>query len=129
MSDNLWYRYITIYSLDVETFFDSNDDGIGDFQGLIQKLPYLKQLGIDCIWLLPFYPSPNRDDGYDIADFTAVDPRLGTLEDFRQFLNEAKQQGIYVLIDLVVNHTSDQHTWFQQACRDRSPPYRDYYIW
>jgi maltose alpha-D-glucosyltransferase/alpha-amylase len=129
MSDNLWYRYVTIYSLDVETFFDSNDDGIGDFQGLIQKLPYLKQLGIDCLWLLPFYPSPNRDDGYDIADFTAVDPRLGTLDDFRQFLMAAKQLGIYVLIDLVVNHTSDQHPWFKSACSDRNSPYREYYIW
>jgi len=129
MSDNRWYRYVTIYSLDVETFFDSNDDGIGDFQGLIQKLPYFKQLGIDCLWLLPFYPSPNRDDGYDIADFTAVDPRLGTLEDFRQFLKEAKDQGIYVLIDLVVNHTSDRHPWFREACSDRNSPYREYYIW
>ncbi len=126
---DLWYKSVTIYSLDVETFFDSDGDGIGDFRGLTQKLPYLKQLGIDCLWLLPFYPSPNRDNGYDVSDFTSVDSRLGTFHDFQEFVKEAKQNGIYVLIDLVVNHTSEQHPWFQEACRDRQSPYREYYIW
>ena len=115
MNDKHWYKNAIFYSLDVETFFDSKNDGIGDFQGLIQKLDYIASLGITCIWLLPFYASPNRDNGYDIKDYYAVDPRLGTIDDFTQFVSAAHQLGIKIIIDLVVNHTSVEHPWFQQA--------------
>jgi maltose alpha-D-glucosyltransferase/alpha-amylase len=126
---DLWYKDAVIYSLDVETFQDSNDDGIGDFRGLGERLDYLSSLGVNCLWLLPFYPSPNRDNGYDVMDYYGVDPRLGTLGDFVEFMHKASERGVRVLVDLVVNHTSDQHPWFQAARQDRASPYRDFYIW
>ncbi|MBW4511519.1 MAG: alpha-glucosidase [Scytonematopsis contorta HA4267-MV1] len=113
---HLWYKNAIFYSLDVETFMDADGDGIGDFQGLTQCLDHLAGLGITCLWLLPFYPSSNRDNGYDVMDYYNVDPRLGTLGDFVEFMYEARDRGIRVLIDLVVNHTSNQHPWFQAAC-------------
>ena len=126
---DLWYKDAVIYSLDVKTFRDSDGDGCGDFRGLGERLDYLSSLGVTCLWLLPFYPSPNRDEGYDVMDYYAVDPRLGTLGDFVEFMHKASERGIRVLIDLVVNHTSDQHPWFQAARRSKDSPYRDYYIW
>ncbi|MCU0527361.1 MAG: alpha-amylase family protein [Elainella sp. Prado103] len=126
---NLWYKNAIVYSLDVETFMDANGDGIGDFIGLTQQLDYLSGLGITCLWLHPFYPSPNRDDGYDVMDYYNVDPRLGTLGDFVDFMQAAQERGIRILIDLVVNHTSIQHPWFQAARSSSSSPYRDYYVW
>src|SRR6516162_8178671 len=129
-NDPLWYKDAIIYELHVRAFFDSNDDGIGDFAGLTQKLDYLQDLGITAVWLLPFYPSPLRDDGYDIADYTNIHPSYGSLADFRAFLNEAHRRGLRVISELVINHTSDQHPWFQQA-RRASPgsSKRDFYLW
>jgi maltose alpha-D-glucosyltransferase/alpha-amylase len=124
-----WYKNAIIYCLDVETYADGNGDGIGDFTGLRSRLDYLSGLGVTCLWLMPFYPTPNRDDGYDIADYCAVDPRLGTIADFSDFAVEAKERGMHVVIDLVPNHTSDQHPWFQSARSDPNSPYRDYYVW
>jgi maltose alpha-D-glucosyltransferase/alpha-amylase len=124
-----WYREAVIYCCDVETFQDSNGDGVGDFPGLVSRLDYLARLGITCLWLNPIHPTPNRDDGYDAADFYAVDPRLGTLGDFAELLHEAGNRGIRVIIDLVVNHTSDQHPWFQAARSDPDSPYRNWYVW
>ena len=124
-----WYKNAIFYSLNVETFYDSNGDGIGDFQGLTQKLDYLASLGATCLWLLPFYPSPNRDNGYDVMDYYNVDPRLGTLGDFVEFMVQARQRGIRVLIDMVINHTSIEHPWFQSSRSDPDSPYRDYYVW
>jgi trehalose synthase len=129
-SDPLWYKDAVIYELHVRAFADGNSDGIGDFAGLLGKLDYLQDLGITCIWLLPFYPSPLRDDGYDISDYTNVHPNCGTLDDFRQFLDAAHARGIQVLIELVLNHTSDQHPWFQRA--RLAPPgsvEHDFYVW
>jgi maltose alpha-D-glucosyltransferase/alpha-amylase len=126
---DLWYKNAIIYSLHVGTFMDSNGDGIGDFVGLIRRLDYLAGLGITCLWLMPFQTSPRRDDGYDISDYYAVDPCFGTLGDFVDFTHEAKQRGIRVIIDLVVNHTSNQHPWFLAAKRDENSKYRDYYLW
>jgi maltose alpha-D-glucosyltransferase / alpha-amylase len=126
---DLWYKDAIIYSLDVETFQDSNGDGIGDFRGLGERLDYLASLGVTCLWLLPFYPTPDRDNGYDVKDYYGVDPRLGTLGDFVELMRKARERGIRVLVDLVVNHTSDQHPWFQAARRSKDSPYRDYYIW
>ena len=129
-SDPLWYKDAIIYELHVKAFFDSTNDGIGDFQGLIQKLDYLRDLGVTCLWLLPFFPSPLRDDGYDIADYRNVHPSYGTLDDFRTFLAAAHDRGMQVMIELVINHTSDQHPWFQ-AARMAPPgsPERDFYVW
>lgn len=124
-----WYKNAVIYSLHVETFLDGNGDGIGDFQGLTRSLDYLAGLGVNCIWLLPFFPSPNRDHGYDISDFLNVDPRFGTLGHFVEFLDAAEERGIRIIIDLVLNHTSVDHPWFQQARKDRNSKYRKYYIW
>jgi maltose alpha-D-glucosyltransferase/alpha-amylase len=124
-----WYKNAIIYSLHVEMFMDANGDGIGDFQGLTRSLDYLAGLGITCIWLLPFFPSPNRDHGYDIADYLNVDPRYGTLGHLVEFLDAAEERGIRVIIDLVLNHTSVDHPWFQAARKDRNSPYRKYYIW
>ena len=107
--DALWYRDAVIYQLHIKAFFDSNQDGIGDFGGLAQKLDYVQQLGVDTIWLLPFYPSPLRDDGYDIANYRNVHPNYGTREDFRAFVQEAHRRGLRVITELVMNHTSDQH--------------------
>ena len=114
-TDPLWYKDAIIYELHVRAFSDSNNDGIGDFPGLISKLDYLQDLGVSCIWLLPFFPSPLRDDGYDIADYTNVNPSYGTLSDFKRFLDEAHQRNMQVMIELVINHTSDQHPWFKAA--------------
>jgi maltose alpha-D-glucosyltransferase/alpha-amylase len=127
--DNLWYKDAVIYQLHVRTFSDSNADGIGDFAGLTQRLDYLQGLGVTAIWLLPFYPSPLRDDGYDIADYCSVNPSYGSLEDFKAFLNAAHSRGIRVIIELVVNHTSDQHPWFKEARGSRDNPKRDWYVW
>jgi maltose alpha-D-glucosyltransferase/alpha-amylase len=129
-SDPLWFKDAVIYQVHVKAFFDSNDDGIGDFAGLTQKLDYIKNLGATCIWLLPFFPSPMRDDGYDIADYRAINPAYGTMHDFRAFVRAAHDRGIRVLIELVINHTSDQHAWFQRARRARpGSVWRDFYVW
>jgi maltose alpha-D-glucosyltransferase/alpha-amylase len=127
--DNLWYKDAVIYQLHVRTFCDSNGDGIGDFVGLTQRLDYLQELGTDTIWLLPFYPSPLRDDGYDIADYTTVHASYGTLDDFKVFLTAAHNRGLRVIIEMVMNHTSDQHPWFQEARSSRDNPKRDWYVW
>ncbi|HUP63416.1 MAG TPA: maltose alpha-D-glucosyltransferase [Thermoanaerobaculia bacterium] len=128
--DDLWYKDGIIYQTHVRAFFDSSDDGIGDFQGLSRRLDYLQDLGVNILWLLPFYPSPLRDDGYDIANYTAIHPSYGTLADFKSFLKEAHRRGIRVITELVVNHTSDQHPWFQKS-RHAKPgsPARDFYVW
>ncbi|KAB8140853.1 maltose alpha-D-glucosyltransferase [Chloroflexia bacterium SDU3-3] len=128
-SDGLWYKDAIFYELQVKSFFDSNGDGIGDFPGLIEKLDYLQDLGVDCIWITPFYPSPLRDDGYDIADYYGVHSDFGTIKDMRQFIKEAHRRGMRVMTDLVMNHTSDQHPWFQAARSDPKSPYRNYYVW
>jgi maltose alpha-D-glucosyltransferase / alpha-amylase len=127
--DNLWYKDAVIYQLHVRTFCDSNGDGIGDFPGLTHRLDYLQELGTTAVWLQPFYPSPLRDDGYDIADYTSVHSSYGTLDDFKAFLNAAHSRGIRVIIELVVNHTSDQHAWFKEARSSRDNPKRDWYVW
>jgi maltose alpha-D-glucosyltransferase/alpha-amylase len=129
-SDPLWFKDAVIYELHVKAFNDGNADGIGDFQGLIQRLEYLQNLGVTCIWLLPFFPSPLRDDGYDIADYMNVHPSYGTMDDFKSFLAAAHERDLQVMIELVINHTSDQHPWFQ-AARNAPPgsPERDYYVW
>lgn len=129
-SDPLWFKDAIIYELHVKAFCDSNGDGIGDFPGLISKLDYLQDLGVNCVWLLPFYPSPQKDDGYDIADYRGVHPDYGTLRDFRQFIREAHRRGIRVVTELVINHTSNQHAWFQ-ASRRAAPgtSVRDFYVW
>jgi maltose alpha-D-glucosyltransferase/alpha-amylase len=124
-----WYKQAVVYCLDVETFQDSNGDGVGDFAGLTSRLDYLSRLGVTCLWLNPIHPSPNRDDGYDVADFYGVDPRLGTLGDFVELLHQADNRGLRVIIDLVVNHTSDQHPWFQSARSSPESPFRDFYVW
>src|SRR5678810_626920 len=117
MSDSLWYKDAIIYELHVKTFHDSDADGIGDFRGLIEKLDYLQELGISAIWLLPFYPSPLKDDGYDIANYFDVNPNFGTLADFQAFLAAAHERGLRVITELVINHTSDQNPWFQKSRR------------
>jgi maltose alpha-D-glucosyltransferase/alpha-amylase len=127
--ENLWYKDAVIYQLHVRTFCDSNADGIGDFRGLTSKLDYLQELGINAIWVLPFYPSPLRDDGYDIADYTSVHPAYGTLQDFKDFLAAAHNRRIRVITEMVVNHTSDQHPWFQESRSSRENPKRDWYVW
>jgi maltose alpha-D-glucosyltransferase/alpha-amylase len=127
--DKLWYKDAVIYQLHVRTFCDSNSDGIGDFAGLTQRLGYLQELGITAIWLLPFYPSPLRDDGYDIADYTSVHESYGSLEDFKAFLTAAHARRIRVIIEMVLNHTSDQHPWFKEARSSRENPKRDWYVW
>ena len=127
--DVLWYKDAIIYQVHVRTFHDSNGDGIGDFHGLEEKLDYLQELGVSAIWLMPFFPSPLRDDGYDIADYNAVHSSYGTLEDFRKFLGSAHDRGIRVIIEMVLNHTSDQHPWFQESRSSRDNPRRDWYVW
>ncbi len=114
-SNNLWYKDAIIYQLHVQSYFDSNDDGIGDFKGLVQKLDYLKSLGVTALWLLPFYPSPLKDGGYDISDYTGIHPSYGTLADFRKFIREAHSRDLKVITELVLNHTSSQHKWFRKA--------------
>jgi maltose alpha-D-glucosyltransferase/alpha-amylase len=129
-TDPLWYKDAIIYELHVRAFADSNADGIGDFQGLISRLDYLQELGVTCLWLLPFFPSPGRDDGYDIANYCSVNPDYGTVEDFQQFLDEAHARNLQVMIELVINHTSDQHPWFQRARHaPKGSPERDMYVW
>jgi maltose alpha-D-glucosyltransferase/alpha-amylase len=127
--DVLWYKDAIIYQVHVRTFHDSNGDGIGDFQGLEEKLDYLQELEVSAIWLMPFFPSPLRDDGYDVADYNAVHASYGTLEDFRKFLESAHDRGIRVIIEMVLNHTSDQHPWFQESRSSRDNPRRDWYVW
>jgi maltose alpha-D-glucosyltransferase/alpha-amylase len=129
MINDLWYKNAVIYCLSVATYMDANGDGIGDFQGLIRRLDYLQGMGVTAIWLMPFQPSPGKDDGYDVCDYYGVDPRFGTLGDFVEFTHGCEQRGMRVLIDLVVNHTSDQHPWFQEARRDPESKYRDWYVW
>jgi maltose alpha-D-glucosyltransferase / alpha-amylase len=127
--ETLWYKDAIIYQLHVRTFCDSNGDGIGDFPGLMQKLDYLQELGVSAIWLLPFFPSPLRDDGYDISDYTAVHPAYGTLENFKAFLAAAHDKGMRIIIELVLNHTSDQHSWFHESRSSGDNPKRDWYVW
>src|SRR5262245_27380966 len=128
--DPTWYKDAIIYEVHVRAFYDSNADGIGDFQGLTEKLDYLQDLGITALWVLPFYPSPLKDDGYDIADYTDVNPSYDTLADFKIFLREAHRRGIRVITELVLNHTSDQHAWFQRARRAKpGSVWRDFYVW
>ncbi|MEZ2419292.1 alpha-amylase family protein [Luteibacter sp. RCC_6_2] len=129
MINDLWYKNAIVYCLSVGTFQDSNGDGTGDFQGLGRRLEYLQGLGVTAIWLMPFQTSPCKDGGYDIADYYNVDPRYGTLGDFVEFTHAARQRGMRVMMDLVVNHTSDRHPWFRDACRDPSSKYRDWYVW
>ena len=129
MINDLWYKNAVIYCLSVGTYMDANGDGIGDFQGLMRRLDYLHGLGVTALWLMPFQTSPHRDDGYDVADYYGVDPRYGTLGDFVEFTHGAKQRGIRVLIDLVVNHTSNEHAWFKEARRDPHSKYREWYVW
>jgi len=131
-SDNnpLWYKDAIIYEAHVKSFYDSDENGIGDFRGLTEKLEYLKNLGVTAIWLLPFYPSPLKDDGYDIADYFNIHPDYGTLRDFHSFLKKAHDIGLKVITELVLNHTSDQHPWFKRA-RESKPGsrWRDFYVW
>ncbi|HEV2559264.1 MAG TPA: maltose alpha-D-glucosyltransferase [Microvirga sp.] len=129
-SDSEWYRDAIIYQLHVKSFFDSNDDGVGDFEGVTRKLDYIKDLGVSAIWVMPFYPSPLKDDGYDIADYRGINPGYGTMRDFRRFVKEAHDRGLRVITELVINHTSDQHPWFQKA-RTAKPgsSARDFYVW
>ena len=124
-----WYKDAIMYEVSLRSFFDSSNDGNGDFLGLLGRLDYIQSLGVNCIWILPFYRSPLRDGGYDIADFREVHPDYGTLEDFKAFLDEAHRRGLKVVTELVINHTSDQHMWFQEARKDPQSPYRDYYVW
>jgi maltose alpha-D-glucosyltransferase/alpha-amylase len=126
---DLWWKNAIIYCLDVELFADSDGDGVGDFPGLLDRIDYLAGLGVTCIWLMPFYPTPNKDNGYDVSDFYGVDPRLGTLGDLVELLRAARERGIRVIADLVVNHTSDQHPWFQSARADENSPWREFYVW
>ncbi len=128
--ERTWYKDAIIYQIHVKSFRDANRDGFGDFNGLIEKLDYIQSLGVNCLWLLPFYPSPLRDDGYDIAEFEAINPTYGTISDFKHLLDAAHERGIRVLTELVINHTSDQHPWFQRArLAPRGSPERDYYVW
>ncbi|HEY6848445.1 MAG TPA: alpha-amylase family protein [Terracidiphilus sp.] len=129
MINDLWYKNAVVYCLSVATYMDANGDGIGDFKGLVRRLDYLQGMGITAIWLMPFQSSPCRDDGYDIADYYNVDPRYGTLGDFVEFTRGCRQRGIRVLIDLVVNHTSNEHPWFRHACSDPKSKYREWYVW
>jgi maltose alpha-D-glucosyltransferase/alpha-amylase len=124
-----WYKDAIFYEAPVKAFADADGNGVGDFQGLTSRLDYIRELGVDCLWILPMYPSPLRDDGYDIADFYGIHPSYGTIEDFQKFLDAAHDRGIRVITDLVMNHTSDQHPWFQAARQDPASPFRDYYVW
>ena len=128
-TSDLWWKTAVIYCLDVEMFLDSDGDGVGDLSGVAQRIDYLANLGVTCLWLMPFYPSPGRDDGYDITDFYGIDPRLGTHGDLVELLRTANDRGIRVIVDLVVNHTSDKHPWFVNARRSRNAKFRDYYVW
>ena len=129
MIEDLWYKNAIIYSLDLETFMDLNGDGVGDFGGLARRLDYLHAMGIDTVWLAPFQPTPNKDNGYDIRDYYGVDPRHGSSGGFVEFMHQANKRGIKVIIDLVVNHTSDQHNWFKEAEKGEDSKYHDWYVW
>ncbi len=129
MQQTLWYQNAIFYQVYVRAFYDSNGDGHGDLQGLTQKLDYLRNLGVDCLWLMPIYPSPLKDDGYDIADYYGIHPDYGNLDDFKALLDAAHERGLRVIMELVLNHTSDQHPWFQAARANRNSPYRDFYVW
>lgn len=129
MTEELWYKNAVVYSLDVDTFMDLNGDGVGDFAGLSQRMDYLHGMGIDTIWLAPFQPTPNKDNGYDVKDYYSVDPRHGNSGQFVEFMHQARKRGIKVIIDLVVNHTSDQHPWFREARKNPNSKYRNWYIW
>ena len=128
-TDPLWFKDAVFYEAPVKSFFDSDNNGIGDFRGMAERLDYIKQLGVDCIWLLPMYPSPFKDDGYDISDFMSIHHEYGTVSDFKALIDSAHERGLKVIADLVVNHTSDQHAWFQEGRKDPDSPYRDYYVW
>ncbi|MCI3951764.1 MAG: trehalose synthase [Burkholderiales bacterium] len=127
--DDYWYKNAVLYCLNVATYMDFNGDGVGDFEGLSRRLDYLAGLGVTCVWLQPFYCSPNRDNGYDVSDYYGVSPRFGTSGDFVEFMNHAQAIGMRVVVDLVANHTSDQHPWFQSARADPDSPFRDWYVW
>ncbi|MDX5444058.1 MAG: alpha-amylase family protein [Hymenobacteraceae bacterium] len=129
MIEDLWYKNAIIYSLDLETFMDVNGDGVGDFEGLARRLHYLKGLGVDVVWLAPFQPTPNKDNGYDVKDYYGVDPLHGSSGDFVEFMHKANKMGIKVIIDLVVNHTSNEHPWFLKSREDENSKYRDWYVW
>ena len=124
-----WFKNAVFYQVYVRAFCDSNGDGHGDFKGLTSRLDYIASLGVDCIWIMPMYPSPLKDDGYDISDYFNIHPHYGTLDDFKNFLDEAHKRGLRVITDLVLNHTSDQHAWFQESRKSKDNPYRDYYVW
>lgn len=128
-TSDLWWKTAVVYNLDIETYLDWNDDGTGDFQGLAHRIDYLAELGVTCLWLAPFYPSPQKDNGYDITDYYGVDPRYGHLGDVVEVFRTAKDRGIRVIVDLVVNHTSDQHPWFKEAIKGKDNRFRDYYRW
>jgi len=128
-SDPLWFKRAVFYEVLVRSFKDSNADGIGDLQGLTEKLDYLEWLGVDCLWLPPFYPSPLRDGGYDISDYTGVMPEVGTVADFAAFMEAAHARGIRIIVDFVMNHTSDQHPWFQASRENPDGPFGDFYVW
>src|SRR6516164_1641265 len=129
-SDPLWYKDAIIYQMHVKAFFDANDDGIGDFQGLCRKLDYLQDLGVTALWLLPFYPSPLKDDGYDIGDYKNIHPAYGRMADFKAFIREAHRRRLRVVTELVINHTSDQHPWFERARRAKpGASVREFYVW
>ncbi|MCW5839067.1 MAG: hypothetical protein KIT29_04055, partial [Anaerolineales bacterium] len=129
MQTPLWYKDAIFYELYIRAFKDSNGDGHGDLRGVIEKLDYLQDLGINCIWLLPMFPSPLKDDGYDVADFYNIHTDYGTLQDFKELVDQAHARGIRVIADLVLNHTSDQHPWFQEARQGKDNPKHDYYVW
>lgn len=126
---DLWWKNAVFYCADIETFYDWNGDGTGDIRGMTERIEYLADLGITCLWLMPFYPTARKDDGYDITDFLSVDPKLGNLGDFVELVRTAKSSGIRVIVDFVMNHTSDAHPWFKSARRSKDDPYRDYYVW
>src|SRR5512145_3074933 len=129
MKNDLWYKDAVFYEISVRAFKDSNGDGNGDLHGLTQKLDYLQNLGVDCIWIMPIYPSPLKDDGYDSADYYSVDKAFGSLDDLKELIRSAHEHNIRIVMDLVLNHTSDEHHWFQASRSDRNSPYRDYYVW
>ena len=126
---DLWWKNAVVYCLDVETYMDGNGDGVGDFPGLSRRVEHLAGLGVTCIWLMPFYPTPNRDDGYDVSDYYGIDPRYGSLGDFVEFIRTANDRGMRVIVDLVVNHTSVEHPWFRSARQSVDAPFRDFYVW